>query len=221
MMGIRRYFKTKDKSQVHVFSRTLGLDHKEMTGRKMLLEFDPASNYEKAIRDFATEALANAEQTIVFTRRGGAVHSSLCEHKNAKFFCFTQQLSVPKEFSENEILLPSADTSLMLSILDKTLKAYPQSIINMVFDNLSDLVLSIGFDKTYRFIKYALEMLASPRTTVLFLLNQTAHDPKITSNLKSLFSNQISFGKGGMQTVKLSKAEITMVEMGVLPLKGE
>jgi len=203
------------------FSKTLGLDHTQMTGRKVLFEFDPASNYEKPIKDFATEALANTEQTIVFTRKGGAVHSSLSEYKNAKFFCLTQQLSIPKEVSENEILLPSTDISLILGVLDKTLKAYPHSIVNVVFDNLSDLVLSIGFDKTYRFIKYALEILASPKTTVLFLLNQSAHDPQVTSNLRSLFSNQIFFGKEGMQTVKLSKTEIAMIEMETIPVKGE
>jgi len=129
-----------------------------------------------------------------------------------KFFCSTQQFSIPKEFSENEVLLPAGDTSLMLSVLDKTLKAYPQSAINVVFD-LSDLVLSIGFDKTYLFLKYAVEILASPRNTVLFLLNQTAHDPKVASSLRSLFSDQISFGKQGIQTVKLSKAEVGTLEI--------
>jgi purine-nucleoside phosphorylase len=109
----------------------------------------------------------------------------------------------------------------MLGILDKTLKAYPHSIVNVVFDNLSDLVLSIGFDKTYRFVKYALEILTSPKTTVLFLLNQSAHDPQITSNLRGLFSNQIFFGKEGMQTVKLSKTEMAMIEMETIPVKGE
>ena len=199
-------------TQLNAFSKTLRLNHQQMAGRKILLEFDPESHYEKAIQDFVTEALANAEPTVTFTRRGSTIHSSLREQKAVKFFCLTQQVSVPKEFSENEMLLPSNDTSLMLDVFDKTLKAHPQGVVNVVFDSLSDLVLSVGFEKTYRFMRYAVEMLASSRNTVLFLLNQNAHDPKVTSSLRGLFSDQISFGKEGIQTVKLSKLEVGKVE---------
>ncbi|MEM2972141.1 MAG: hypothetical protein QW270_06960 [Candidatus Bathyarchaeia archaeon] len=206
-------------STAYAFSKTLKLDHKQMIGRKLLFEFDPASNYEKAITNFVAEAVANTEQIFVFTRKGSAIHSVLREHKNVKFFYLTQQLSIPKEISENELLLPSTDTSLMLGILDKTLRIYPYSVINVAFDNLSDLILSVGFDKTYSFLKYALEVLASPKTTVLFLLNKTAHDLQTTSNIRSLFSDQISYGKDGVQIIKLSPIEITMVETGVMPLE--
>jgi len=198
--------------QPHAFSKTFGLNHQQMVGKRILLEFDPMSHYEKAIQDFATEALANAEPIVIFTRRGSAIHSSLHGQKAVKFFCLTQQVSVPKEFSENEILLPSNDTSLMLDVFDKTLKAHPQGVVNVVFDSLSDLILSVGFEKTYRFMRYAVEMLASPRNTVLFLLNQNAHGPKVTSSLRGLFSDQISFGKEGIQTVKLSQVEVGKVE---------
>jgi hypothetical protein len=201
------------RGRQYSFSKTFGLNHQQMVGRRILLEFDPASHYEKAIQDFAAEALGHLEPIVIFTRRGSTIHSSLSEQKGAKFFCLTQQVSAPKEFSENEMLLPSNDTSLMLDVFDKTLKANPQGVVNVVFDSLSDLVLSVGFDKTYRFMRYAVEMLASPWNTVLFLLNQNAHDPKVASSLRGLFSDQISFGKEGIQTIKLSKAaEVGKVE---------
>lgn len=200
------------QTQSHALSKTLRLNHQQMVGRKILLEFDPESHYERAIQDFATEALANSEPAVIFTRRGSTVHSSLREQKAVKFFCLTQQVSAPKEFSENEMLLPSNVTSLMLDVFDKTLKAPPQGVVNLVFDSLSDLVLSIGFEKAYRFMRYAVEMLASPRNTVLFLLNQNAHDPKVTSSLRGLFSDLIFFGKDGMKTVKLPKVQISITE---------
>jgi len=200
------------RTQPHAFSKTLGLNHQQMVGRKILLEFDPASRYEKVVQVFAVEALANVEPIVIFTRRGSAIHSSLHEQKGVKFFCLTQQVSVPKEFSENEMLLPSNDTSLMLDVFDKTLKAHADGNINVVFDSLSDLVLSVGFEKTYRFMRYAIEMLASPRNTVVFLLNQTAHDSKVESSLRGLFSNQIFFGKRGIKTVKLPKVQLNITE---------
>jgi hypothetical protein len=191
------------QTQPNAFSKALGLDHQQMAGRNILLEFDPAANYEEAIQNFATEALANAEPTIIFTRITSTIHSSLKERKATNFFCLTQQVSVPKEFSENEMLLPAKDTSLMLDVLNKTLKTHPEAKINVVFDSLSDLIMSIGFEKTYRFIRYAIEMLTSPKTTVMFLLNPSAHDPQIVHSFRGLFSNQISYGKNGIQPVKL------------------
>jgi hypothetical protein len=200
------------QSQLNAFSKNLGLNHQQMVGRKILLGFEPESRYEKAIQDFAAEALANVEPIVVFTRSDGAIHSSLSGQKAVKFFCLTPQTSVPKELSENEMLLPSNDVSLMLDVFDKTLKAHPNSVINVVFDSLSDLVLSVGFEKTYRFMRYAIEILASPRNTVVFLLNQTAHDPMVTSSLRGLFNNQTSFTKDGIKIVKLPKVQLSTTE---------
>jgi hypothetical protein len=204
----------------NVFSQALGISHSDLIGRKILFEFDPASRYEKAIQNFVTEALTNVEQVTVFTRRGGALHTSLTQQKTIKFFCLTQQVSVPRELSENEILLPSNDISLMLDVIDKTLKACPHDVVNVIFDNLSDLVLSIGFEKTYHFTKYATEILASSRITALFLLNTSAHDPEVVHSLRSLFNNQISFGKRGIQTVKLSKAEAEIGKVEKMAVEG-
>lgn len=110
------------------------------------------------------------------------------------------------------MLLPSNDTSVMLDVFDKTLKTCPNDEINIVFDNLSDLVSSIGFEKTYNFARYATELLASPRITALFSLNPTAHDPKVSASLRGLFSNQLSMGKDGIQAVKLPKADTQVMK---------
>jgi len=208
------------RGQSYAFSKSFGLNHQQMVGRKILLEFDAASNYEKPIHDFVSEVLANEEPIIVFTRSGSPIHSSLREHKAVRFFCLTQKTSVPKEVSESEMLVPSNDTSLMLNVFDKMLKAHTKGTINIIFDNLSDLVLSIGFEKTYRFMTYSAEMLFSPRITALFLVNEIAHDPKVLSSFRSLFSNQIFFGKAGMQTIKLPETDFLTAEMEKISAKN-
>jgi hypothetical protein len=197
----------------HKFSKALGVNHTQMVGRKMLLEFDPVSNYEKCIRDFVSEALTNQEQVFVFTAKGSAIHSTLSGFKGVKFFCLTQQTSIPKELSENEVLLPSNDVSLILNVFDRMLKTQPNDVINIVFDSLSDLILSIGFEKTYQFAKYATEILASRRVIAIFLLNKVAHDIKVISSFRKLFSNQASFEKEGLRTVKLMEKEPTTINL--------
>lgn len=192
------------QTRSHAFSKTLGLNHQLMAGRMLPLEFDPETSYERTIRDFVTEALANKEPIIVFTRRGSPIHSLLSNYGAIRFFCLSQRVSIPRKSSENEMLLPSRDFSFILDVFNKMLKTQPKSVINILFDNLSDLIVSIGFQKTYHFTRRAVEILHSPKMTALFLVNKFAHS-KVTSSLRGLFSNQISFGRSGIQAVKLEK----------------
>jgi len=188
------------------FSQSLGLTHQEIIGRNVLLEIDPASNYEKVIQDFMTEASANIESVIIFSSKGSAIHSALSGQKNVRFLLLTQRISIPEvNSSTNDVLLPANNTSLLLDALDKALETQPQGNLNVVFDSLSSLILLVGFDKTYSFTRYAVEMLVSRNATTLFLFNPSAHDPKVASSLRNLFDTQVLYGKGGLQIVKAPK----------------
>jgi len=200
-------------TQTNTFSKALELTHRQITGRHILLDFDPSSDYEKIIGNFATEALANTEPVALFTHKGSAIYSVLGNQKALKVIFLTQSVSIPQVDAQmNAILLPANNTSLLLDALDKTLESLPQGNLNMIFDSLSSLILSVGLQKTYQFVRYALEMLASTNSTSLFLFNPDAHDPRVTSGLRSLFSNHISYRKEHLQIIKLSesKAENTL-----------
>ena len=189
------------------FSKTLGLNHKQLVGRKLLFEFDPTSSYERVVQDFVTEAIANVETTVVFTPKASPIHSALSHERNLRFFLSTQRVSAPTMgASETEMLLPANNSSLMLDAFEKVLNASAQGRVCLVFDSLSELIRSIGLEKTYKFVKYALEMLYSERVTALFLLTSSAQDPKATSMLRGLFEDQLACGEEGIQVVKLSKA---------------
>jgi len=148
----------------------------------------------------------------LFTHKGSAIYSVLSNKKALKIILLTQSISVPQVDAQmNAILLPANNTSLLLDALDKTLKSLPHGNLNIIFDSLSSLILSVGSQKTYQFVRYALDMLASTNSTALFLFNPDAHDQRFTSSLRSLFSNHISYRKESLQIVKLSepKAEDT------------
>jgi len=186
------------------FSKKIGVNHKRVIGRNLLLEFDPASNYEEAIRDFVLEASANAETVILFTGKGSVVHEILGKQGNVKFLLLTQLASTPRTDKQTEeILIPANNTSLLLDTLSKTVKNHREGNFNLVFDNLTSLILQVGFEKTYNFVRYALEMLNSINATAIFLFNPSAHDQKVASSMRSFFSNQITFEKGGLEIIKL------------------
>jgi hypothetical protein len=186
------------------FSKRIGVNHKQVIGRNMLLEFDPVSNYEESIQDFVLEASANAETVLIFTTKGSVIHSALSKQENVRFLLLTNLVSTPKTDKHHvEILIPANNTSLLLDALNKAVESHPDGNFNFVFDNLTSLILQVGFEKTYNFVRYALEMLSSINATAIFLFNPSAHDEKIASSLRSLFSNQVAFEKEGLEIIKL------------------
>ena len=197
-----------------VFSEALGLTRQQMTGRIILFEFDPSSDYKIPIGDFATEALTNAEPVALFTHKGSVIHSALNNREGIKILLLTQRVSAPKvNSSTNEMLLPANNTPLLLDALEKMLKTSSYGNLNIVFDSLSSLILFVGFEKTYKFVRYALDMLASEKSTALFLLSPDTHDQRVVSGLRSLFSNHLRYGEDSLQIVKLSEFKLkTQIE---------
>jgi hypothetical protein len=62
----------------------------------------------------------------------------------------------------------------------------------------------VGFDKTYKFLLYVLDMLSSKRTTAFFLLNASAHEPQVVSQIRGLIHNQLTYDKDGLKIVKIT-----------------
>jgi hypothetical protein len=192
-----------------VFSEALGLTRQQMTGRIILFEFDPSSDYKKPIGDFATEALTNAEPVALFTHKGSVIHSALNKREGIKILLLTQRVSAPKvNSSTNEMLLPVNNTPLLLDALERMLKTSSYGGLNIVFDSLSSLILFVGFEKTCKFVRYALDMLASEKSTALFLFSPDTHDQRVVSGLRSLFSNHLRYAEDSLQIVKLSEFKL-------------
>jgi len=189
---------------IDTFSRSIGLDHGQLTGRKILLEFDPVSNYEKVVDSLAKENMANVEPIFVFTSSTSPIHTYLAKHPAVKFFLTSLSTSTPKSTSENTMLLPAKNTPLILDTLSKVLETYEDANVYFVFDILSELLTTIGRERTFTFLRHALDLLSSEKTTSIFLLNTSAHETEVASRLRSLFSNQLTYSKNGLEIVKTS-----------------
>jgi hypothetical protein len=184
------------------FSKSLGLIRLQVRNHCILLEFDPRSDYQKTVKDFVDEALANAEPVIIFTHTQSIIHSLFGEKRDLLFLLITPQVSTPIKKSETEFLLPE-NASIWLDYLDRANKIGLDRQLNVVFDNLSNTILSIGFDRAYSFLRYVLDMLASMDATALFLVNPTAHDAKVVSSVRSMFGWQLYYIGEGLQVAKL------------------
>jgi len=185
-----------------LFSRSIDLDHEQLVGHKILLEFDPVSDYEKVVDSLTKESMANVEPIFVFTSSTSPIHAHLAEQPAIKFFLTSLSTSIPKSSSENEVLLPAKNTPLILDTLSKVLETYADANVCFVFDILSDLLTSIGREKTFIFLRHALDMLSSKKITSLFLLNTSAHQTEVVSRLRNHFSNQLTYDKNGLEIIK-------------------
>jgi len=192
---------------VDAFSRRVGLSHRELLGRKLLMEFDPTLDFEMTVEDYANESIANVEPIYVFTSATGTLRKSLDKYPAVKFISTYVSKSAVKKESEKEAFIPVDNIDLILDSLDDVIKAYPEANVSIVFDLLSDLLSSHNPERTFNFINQALQLLSSKRTTALFVFNTNAHDSKVVSRLRNMFYNQLVCTKEGLQPVKLPDIE--------------
>jgi predicted transcriptional regulator len=188
----------------NAFSKLLNIPHKKLVGRKILLEFDPASEYEKVIRSLAKEAIANVCPVFVFTSPASIIHASLAKQPAVKFFLLSTSTPTPESKAENEVILPAKNMTLLKDTLNKVLDEYAPTNVFMIFDKLSELINLVGFDKTYKFLLDVTEMLPQTKATAIFLLNKSAHEPQVVSRIRGLFHNLLTSDKDGLKVVKLS-----------------
>jgi len=189
---------------IDTFSRAIGLNHKQLLGRKILLEFDSASDYEKVVNNLAKESVANVEPIFVYTPSKSAIHMHLAKQPAVKFFLTSILRSTLESPPGNEMLIPAKNIPLILDAISKVLETYTEANVCFVFDILSELLSTMKPEEIFIFLRNALDILYSEKITGLFLLNTNIHDPQMVSQIKGLFSNLLTYGKDGLKVVKIS-----------------
>jgi hypothetical protein len=203
---LERKIRTLDLSETtDTFSSTVGLSHEEISGKKLLLEFDPQGDSERVFRSLLAETASNFERTVVFTRKDSAIYSLVERQPAAKIFVMTSRVSYPKMENENLFLLPTYDTSLLLDALNKTIEAYAGSSFTIVFDSISHLVFTLGPERTYSLVRQALELMISDQITAIFSMNYKAHDQKVMSTFENMFDIELMWEQGSRNPVARKK----------------
>ena len=189
----------------HSFSSMLGDSERSSASGAFLLEAEPSVAFEHVVRDFAVEQISNRVPVFLFSAKGYPVYNALAAVEDMRFYTFTSNLSFPKPTDNPlQILVPSNDEAILLDVLQKTITAYQGSKIAIVYNSLSDAILSWGMETSYKFLKSAIEMLTTPNVATLFLMAAGTHDERTTNLVRSLFSKLLYFGEGGFKVVKLA-----------------
>lgn len=194
-------------STATAFSGRLGLKTEDIIGQEFLMEADPSSKFEDSIRDFVNELGSRQHVVFAFTAGGSPVHQALSGSGNVRFFTMTRKVSYPKPGEKpDEVLVPTADQSVLLNVLDKAITSNPDLKFGVIFDSISDLILTSGLESTYKFLKQANEMLSSGKVTTVFLLTSGAHSDREINVVRSLFGNQLTFRGGHLAVQRAVKS---------------
>ena len=194
--------------QQDTFSSMFNMKHPDILGNRLLLEYEPTSNYEEIVKKFVREFQANVESVAIFTSAGSPVYRQFRDQRNISLFSFSTKTSSPARLSDEQVLLPERDTSLLLDAVDKLLQARSKKRIGIVFDVFTDIILSQGFEKAYGVLSSIVEMTESEIASVLVLINYGALEPRVLGAVRGLFRSQLRFNFEGLKTIKLQGSRL-------------
>lgn len=183
---------------VFPLSQSLGIGSDSLVGRTFLFEIDPSYNYEHVVDDFAVEMLSNKASVYVFTSKRSPIYNSLSKIRGVRFYTLSSSVSYPRA-SDNpeEILVPQNDQAILLDIIQKTIASDLEAKIGLIYDNISDLILSSSLENAYKFLKQANEIIDIKRVASMFLFTAGAHDEKTSNLVKTLFTSHIVVSSAG------------------------
>ncbi len=173
------------------------------SGGIFLLETDPTSGFEDAIRDFAVEKVSNRIPVFVFSSKGDTIYPILRQVEGVRFYTFSASVSFPKPTDQPyEIMIPQGDQAILLDVIQKTVSASSEQKVAILYNSISDLIMSWGMEGCYKFLKAASELLLNPNVGALFLMTAGAHDEKTINLVRSIFPNQLHFDSNGLKVLK-------------------
>jgi hypothetical protein len=179
------------------------LKHQAILGDRFLLEYEPTSDYEEIVQKFVREFQANVESVAIFTSAGSPIYRTFRNQRNISLFSFSTKTSSPARVSDEQVLLPERDTSLLLDAVDKLIRALSGKRIGIVFDVFTDIILSQGFDKAYGVLSSVVEMTESEVASILVLINYGALEPRVLGAVQGLFQSQLRFNFEGLKVIRL------------------
>lgn len=182
----------KTSTPAYPFSNALKIDPQTLIGRTFLFLTDPSTPYEKVVDDLAVELLSNKCYVFVFTSKRSPIQTSLAKVKGVRYYILTSTVSYPRGTDvPDEILVPQNDQAILLDIIQKTILSDPEAKLGIIYDNISDMILSSSVESSYKFLKQANEIIDPKRVMAMFLFTPGAHDDRTVNLIKALFANHI------------------------------
>lgn len=187
------------------FSRLVKKEHSEIIGSQFLVEVDAGAPYETAVIDFCQEFLSHGDSVMVATPKSSVLQRSLASYTDIRFCLFSSTVSRPTPVPEEggQILIPQDSLTDIVDVLETIWKQTREDgKTALVLDNLSDRVISVGLERTYKYLKEMLTILGDRKTTCFFLIHGGTMDAKGQNLLRSLFTHILVVSQDRLSVLK-------------------
>jgi len=180
------------------------IDALRFAGRSVLLEVDPAIRYEAILKEFARRFKSSNSFVFAFTWKGGPIYAALTSLEGVQIFSMTSQATYPTPTKDGtEVSVPHDDQAVLLDLTANTLRSHASEKPLMIFDSISDIIVSLGFEKSYNFLKAQKEILArEPNATAIFVAKRNAQDERVMSLIRGLFTFHLTYDSYGLTVTR-------------------
>jgi hypothetical protein len=168
-------------------------------GARTILEFDPKSDYESYVTGVVKNALRDGSTVALFTRQG----SVLSRLAGVKLVLLSFSEESVKLGPDGALTVSMTNPSLILDAFDSVTKSGER--VEVVVDSLTDLVLNIGFERTYNLLQRMSEAIAGSRAGLLLLLNAKAHDERTAAALEGYGTSILRYDGTGLHSQKVEQ----------------
>lgn len=159
-------------------------------GRPLLLEVNSNADYSLVVKDLVIEEITQHQRrAFVFTFSASTLTRILSIIPNVRLYISTSAVSDPRPGNEpNRVLMPEHNTGIILDLLEKTISSETKLKPLVIFNNLSDWLLTFGQEQTARFLKEMLEIVGANKSAAsVFLIISNAQDEQMLNYVRTQF----------------------------------
>jgi hypothetical protein len=148
------------------------------------------NNNNDQVHSGAATTITN-RKLILMTRAGSNLHREISgRREGAEIYLLSLSMQAPiTKSADGLVAISLTNTPLIVEAIRRTLEGNPSSS-TIIFDNVTELVYTIGFEKALRFIRTLFEIVASfPNARLVFLVNKAAHPPHEMQSIANMFNS--------------------------------
>ena len=173
-----------------------------LSNGSVLMEADPSQSFEFALRELVQDE-SRRSRISVFTWRGSPVYPLLPRNEKVHVYVMTTQGSKSPPGRAGESVVPSHDERALLALIERAPKneeAEERELI--IFDSVSELLVSLGNERSQKFLKLAMQSLQASGRRSLFIMKLGYHDERTEQMVRALFSDRLLYDGTGLRLDK-------------------
>ncbi|HVC26546.1 MAG TPA: hypothetical protein VND40_00140 [Nitrososphaerales archaeon] len=172
-------------------------------GELSLVEVETSDRYEEKMNSLVKDFLAERRGVFVISAKGSRLNAFFSAVPGVRLYTMSESTGyiAPSSTRTDEVNLPLYDSGVLLEVLDRTLASVGEPTA-IIFDSVSDMMIYVGFQPCYKFLRAAAEIISGKKAIALFVLFTGAHDEMNVRAIRSIFPAQVRVGPEGFEVVR-------------------